>query len=109
MTEIIANTDERQETMDRAKRFADLERHEGGPLARAERLQSGNDLCPAREGQNTAAMGHCNHYSAFGTLLGSYHPADDCGPIYRLVATADDYRHQSRAVPNAGSGMPISW
>ena len=30
MIEIIANTDERQETMDRAKRFADLERHEGG-------------------------------------------------------------------------------
>ena len=29
MTEIIANTDERQETPDRAKR-ADLERHEGG-------------------------------------------------------------------------------
>jgi hypothetical protein len=28
--EIIANTDERQETTDRAKRFADLERHEGG-------------------------------------------------------------------------------
>src|SRR6266699_3341942 len=30
MTEIVANTDERQETMDRAKRFADLERNEGG-------------------------------------------------------------------------------
>ena len=30
MTEIIANTDERQETMDRAKRFAELERHESG-------------------------------------------------------------------------------
>ena len=29
MMEIIANTDERQETTDRAKR-ADLERHEGG-------------------------------------------------------------------------------
>jgi hypothetical protein len=29
MMEIIANTDERQETMDRAK-GADLERHEGG-------------------------------------------------------------------------------
>ena len=28
--EIIANTDERQETTDRAKRSADLERHEGG-------------------------------------------------------------------------------
>ena len=28
--EIIANTDERQETTDHAKRFADLERHEGG-------------------------------------------------------------------------------
>ena len=30
MMEIIANTDERQETVDRAKRFADLDRHEGG-------------------------------------------------------------------------------
>ena len=30
MTEIIANTDGRQETMDRTKRFPDLERHEGG-------------------------------------------------------------------------------
>jgi hypothetical protein len=30
MMEIIANTDERQETTDRAKRSADLERHEGG-------------------------------------------------------------------------------
>jgi hypothetical protein len=30
MMESIANTDERQETMDRAKRVADLERHEGG-------------------------------------------------------------------------------
>ena len=30
MMEIIANTDERQETTDRAKRFADLERREGG-------------------------------------------------------------------------------
>ena len=28
--EIIANTDERQETTDRAKPFADLERREGG-------------------------------------------------------------------------------
>jgi len=30
MMEIIANTDERQETTDHAKRFADLERHESG-------------------------------------------------------------------------------
>jgi len=30
MREIIANTGERQETTDHAKRFADLERHEGG-------------------------------------------------------------------------------
>ena len=30
MMEIIANTDGRQETMDRAKRFADLDGHEGG-------------------------------------------------------------------------------
>ena len=30
MMEIIANTDGRQETVDRAKRFADLDRHEGG-------------------------------------------------------------------------------
>ena len=109
MTEIIANTDERQETMDRAKRFMDLERHEGGHWRVQEGLRSGNDLCRAREGQNTAAMGHCNHYPAFGTLLGSYHPADDCGLIYCLVATADDCRYQSRAVPNAESGMLISW
>ena len=93
MTEIIANTDERQETTDRAKRFADLERHEGGSLARPEGPRSGNDLCPVREGQNAAALGHCNHCSAFGTLLGSYHPADDRGLIYRLIATADDCRY----------------
>jgi hypothetical protein len=30
MMEIIANTDERQETVDRAKRFVDLDRHEDG-------------------------------------------------------------------------------
>lgn len=30
MMEIIANTDERQDTMDRAKRFVDPDRHEGG-------------------------------------------------------------------------------
>src|SRR5438132_12516568 len=104
MTEIIANTDERQETMDRAKRFTDLEWHEGGHWRVQEGLRSGNDLCPAREGQNTAPMGHCNHYSAFGTLLGSYHPADACGPIYPLVVTADDYPHQIPAAPNVEHG-----
>jgi hypothetical protein len=62
-------------------------------LARAEGFRSGNDLYPAREGQSTAALGHCNYHTAFGTLLGSSHPGGNCGPVCLLGSseTAADF------------------
>jgi hypothetical protein len=87
MMEIIANTDERQETTDRAKR-ADLERHEGGHW----RVQ--RDLDPA-----TIYAGYARARARRGWAIAIIALLSGLSWVVRILLV----------IAVLSSGMPISW